>query len=396
MTTTEHESTKKHEFLGEIDDLRIGAVVYICARDGVSAIYLEGDRREHHRAGAIRELAPAIDALRGELRNTVAVATGLVPELARFARDWGRTLLPDDVLASPPDVLVIVPHAMVHDIPFHLVHTDAGPLLGTRSGVSYTSSISLLRRCILRNPIRIEARKPRTVLCGATDVLADDRRFADIAGTVCAAFGAPGDPDEMLFNVVQPNCTRTTVKAIFRRKPPPDVLCIVAHGYLDNRDHRLSGLFVDRDNMGISERQILIDGDYLGFRDLPLCPTPLRPEPKRAAEILTAAEFEIDGYISSHLVALLGCSAGSGRVLEGDEPASLAEAFLHIGASSVLAPMWDCHVQAAGDWAREFFTSWLDQGVPKALAARNALTALHDAGVYPAHSGPLTLRGDWL
>jgi CHAT domain-containing protein len=96
------------------------------------------------------------------------------------------------------------------------------------------------------------------------------------------------------------------------------------------------------------------------------------------------------------LVLLLGCSAGSGRVLQADEPASLAETFLHIGASSVIAPMWDTDISATSQWAQAFAHSWVGTERPTALAAMDASRALSDDGYGIERFGALTVRGDWI
>jgi CHAT domain-containing protein len=111
--------------------------------------------------------------------------------------------------------------------------------------------------------------------------------------------------------------------------------------------------------------------------------------------VLTAAELETFGYSGTDLVCLLGCSAGSGRVLQADEPASLAETFLKLGSATVIAPMWDAHIEPSGAWITRFFEAWLREGKPKAFAARDATAeALRSYG--PQLAGVLTLRGDWL
>mgnify|MGYP006306330013 CR=1 FL=1 len=116
------------------------------------------------------------------------------------------------------------------------------------------------------------------------------------------------------------------------------------------------------------------------------------------AEVLTAAELEIDASLRTHLAVLLGCSAGWARVLQGDEPASLAETFLHIGAPSVVAPLWDSDVEAAREWMDHFCTAWMENGLPKALAAREAVRRMLDGqfAESPERMGVMALRGDWL
>jgi CHAT domain-containing protein len=156
---------------------------------------------------------------------------------------------------------------------------------------------------------------------------------------------------------------------------------------------------VQLDTMGTSRRSIpLHGGRYFDFGDQPLRRFPSDVRVACRSEVLTLAELEVDGHVDTRLVALLACSTGRGRVLQGDEPASLAESFLHIGAPSVLAPMWDSAYDATRAWAEHFFDAWVKRGRPKALAARDATKAMAD-GPYanqPERLGALALRGDWL
>jgi CHAT domain-containing protein len=367
------------------------ALVYSVSDTSVTALYVDGAQRKQHRAGETRDLLPRIDELRGELRKTRVVARGRVPLLQEFTESWGRALLPEEVLATKPDVLVVIPHAALHDMPLHLVAADSGPPLGAQVGVAYASSISLLARCAARNPARENDAPPRSLLGGGTDVASgESSAFREIAERLAGLF-----EEAVIFGDTWP-FSRNSVKAAFRRDPQPDVLCVVAHGFIDPDNHRLSGLLVDRDEMGVGRRAIPLYGSYFDFRDLPLRDVPAAHATARAAEVLTTAELEIDGALSTHLVALLGCSAGWARLLQGDEPASLAQAFLHIGAPSVIAPMWDSDVRATRDWVERFFAAWVQDREPKAVAARRALAELHELGYGPERTGALTLRGDWL
>ncbi|NUR25551.1 MAG: hypothetical protein HOV83_06830, partial [Catenulispora sp.] len=141
---------------GPAAPLRVGALVYRVGRERIRATYLgpDGSRQVHSLADVSRVL-PDLDRLRAEVDDGMALARGRVPRLRAFADEWGRELLPDVVLTDPPDVLVVVPHAMLHDVPLHLVRgaPDAAPL-GCLSGVAYASSLSLFARCAARNPAR--------------------------------------------------------------------------------------------------------------------------------------------------------------------------------------------------------------------------------------------------
>src|SRR5262245_15866237 len=374
-------------------NLRVGAIEYIVDRESIHAVWHDADGVSHREViGATRRFLDLVDALREELRSTMAVARGRVPRLREFAAGWGRELLPERALDA--DVLVVVPHAFLHDVPLHLVHVE-GTELGARVGISYASSRSLFVRCAGRNRVRAAPARPRRLVGGGADVLTGDNGpFRELAGSIADFFDPDASPQ---FQERWPY-SRSAVKAAFRRDEV-DVLCVVAHGYTDPVNHRMSGLMVELDTFGITGRVIpLHGGRYFDFRDVPLRRLPAAVRTAWRAEILTAAELEVDGHIDAQLVVLRACSTGSGRVLDGDEPASLAESFLHIGAPSVLAPMWDSDYEPTREWTHRFFDAWIADGQPKALAARHAMRELRNGpwADRPERLGALALRGDWL
>jgi len=394
----------------KVSELRVGAVEYFVGRDGVAAVWTDRAGATGHAAlGATTRFLSRVENLRDELRDTMALARGRVPRLREFSEDWGRELLPEKLLADELDVLVIVPHALLHDVPLHLVRTGAGgEPLGAVVGITYASSRSLFVRCAGRNPARardpadwvldaapVGSDGPGSLIGGGADVLTGDHEpFRSLAESLSGLF----EPDRVsVFEAGWPY-SRSAVKAAFRREPF-DAVCVVAHGYTDPDNHRMSGLLVELDTVGISSRAIpLHGGRYFDFRDLPLRRLPPGLRLASPTEILTTAELEVDGHVETQLVVLLACSAGWGRVVQGDEPASLAESFLHIGAPSVLAPMWDSDREPTSEWAHQFFEAWVDRGYPKALAARHAMTHMQTGRYadHPERLGALALKGDWL
>ena len=382
----------------EVADVRVGAVEYSVGNELVSALWYAPDgTREGTVVGRTGEVLARTEALRDELRNTMAIARGRVPRLCEFGETWGRELLPPALVEAPPDVVVVVPHSFLHDVPFHLVRLEPdGERLGATVGVSYASSRSLFVRCASRNPARSSrAARPRSLIGGGGDVLTGENEpFVGLADSLAAFFD---DERVTLFTGPWPY-SRAAVKAAFRREPF-DVLCVVAHGYTDPVNERMSGLLTELDTAGLTSRAIpLHGGRYFDFRDLPLRHVPGTVRTASPAEVLTSAELEVDGRIETQLVVLLACSTGWGRVLQGDEPASLAESFLHIGAPSVVAPMWDSDYEPTRDWIHAFCEAWVESGSPKALAAREAMRSMSE-GQYadrPERLGALALRGDWV
>jgi hypothetical protein len=364
---------------------------------------------------SVAAVLPKVEELRDELRDSMAVARGRLPRLQEFASGWGRDLLPQSVLESPPDVLVIVPHGFLHDIPLHLVarNDDAEPL-GCASGVTYVSSQSLFARCVARNQARCRqfgewllpeqasplnssnVRLGRWLAGGGVDILGGQHdKFGKIPELVAELIRKPSDLVDYW------GLTRSAVKSFLRQRP--DILFLVAHGYVNPANHELSGLMLPEPNIAgfteVQKRVILKRGELaFAFRDLPFAWAPPQTRSVLHAELLTAAELEIDVNVGAELVVLLACSAGYGRVGAGDKPASIAETMLRAGAASVLAPAWDSDYESARDWILAFFRSWIEYDYPKALAFKHAMQRIRDlhGDAQLGRLGALTLRGDWL
>jgi hypothetical protein len=381
----------------KVTELDVQALVYSVGHDSVRALWFSKSGRSELELSGTQDLLPKVDELRSELTRTLDVAIGKVPALHEFMTDWGRDLLPAAIRADPPDVLVLIPNSMLHDLPMHLVHLDSGRHLGAECGITYCSGTTLFTSCARRNPSRKpDAPSERALHIAAVDVAAgSDDAFVQLAHTLADRFadtgpvslGAPADRGWVL----------NRFRPLERFGEAADVVCLIAHGDIDPERHQLSGLLLGTHRFQMGSKTSLgapIDGNYYHRRDLPLRTAPMVTT-TAPSEVLSAAELEVFGYSTAELVCLLGCSAGSGRVLQADEPASLAETFLKLGTAAVIAPMWDAHIQPTGAWITRFFDSWLREGRPKALAARDA-TAEALNRYEPQLAGVLTLRGDWL
>jgi hypothetical protein len=400
----------------KVSEIRVGALLYQLSNTNITFMGIDKTgKRQVFSAGEASELVPKLDLLHEELSDGMKVARGSMPRLKDFMEGWGKQLIPPRSWIKEVDVLVIVPHGNIHGIPLHLVLCDHEPL-GTVVGITYSSSMSSFSRCISRNPSRNidldswlfgddsfsqAQREPLTAIIGGVDVLGDkDKIFREIVTQIASYMSgdvlnlSPIDSTESFRTL-----SRGSFKTIFRRPEMAKVLCVAAHGYIDYTNYRMSGLLVARDRMGLSLQNIpLHGGRYFDFRDLPLRDLPIELQPKMDAEILTSAELEIEETLDSELVVLLGCSTATGRVFPGDEPASLAETFLHIGASSVLASAWSIDVDFVREWSIHFFKEWLANGFPKAMAYRQTMRKMA-IGMWkdcPERLGCMILKGDWL
>ena len=370
------------------EDLNIAGLVYLVTGREIQVAVVGRHSSQWIGLCDVSEILGSIARLRDELARDTGVAIRRLPELARFAADWGRSLIPPAVLADPPDVLLIVPHALLHGLPLHLVQAANGRALACCSGISYASSPTLLLRSAARNPARRaeRAERParRLAAGGGTDVLSHtDDEFSNIAADILGEFGATAE--EPFF--------RIPVRWAFRN-PDHRVACIISHGFVDPSEHGDSGILIDPPMAVASFHQRVGDETFTRM-DIPMRDVPAGLATARQAEVLTLGEIEMDDPTSVELTILLACSAGASDVLQGDEPASLAEALVRLGSVSVIAPMWACDHLLARTWIQAFLAAWNRRGMPKAMAAREAFLALGD-GTDVTELGPIHLRGDWL
>jgi len=395
--------------------LRVVGLVYMLHRDSVLVAVVEGASRRWVHLCGVHELLSLIAGLREELDDPAKVARRRLPLLRAFA-NWGRRLIPDEVLEHPPDVLVIVPHDFVHQMPLHLVAAEDGRALAVHSGVSYCSSISLFSWIVRRR--RHWSSGPPLAAGGGVDVLATGPdTFQQLGDVVLATLpkwepdatslpDSPEEMDEVVMRPVDPDLDnavmtpdlnlriemgRWRVKRILRDRNVA-VACLVAHGFVDSENHRDSGLLLQA--AGRSLRRLRVHGQMMTFPDVPLRELPANQAFAIDAEALTIAELESSLPPRARLTILLACSAGSSLQLRGDEPGSVAESLLRRGSASVIAPMWDCDYEIAAAWAEPFLAAWRGGAMPVALAVREAFRSLDD-GLDPTALGPIHLRGDW-
>ena len=142
------------------------------------------------------------------------------------------------------------------------------------------------------------------------------------------------------------DATYAEVRDALRGSPPADLLHFALHGQLSDRAQ--NGL-------------VLIHRDPAN-PDQPV-PLFLQPEQVRAGD-LDRTPF----------VFLNACQVGSGAKVLGDY-AGMASAFLAIGASSVVAPLWSIKDDVAHGAAREFYAGVLTAADERPATVAEALRA---------------------
>jgi CHAT domain-containing protein len=411
-----------------VSDLSVGMIAYCVGTEHVFALLADG-------AGPPRrfQLARCADVFArvDTLMDALGQPLGWVPSrrsavIGQFADDWGHGLLPPNEELSRFDVLLVIPHHFLHGVPLHLVRRDGEPLAATH-GIAYCSSATLLQRCFERNRARsVDPRswifpvdgdrapssgpEVRTCLSCGADVLTDkDAQYLELARAFASHFSATseGRTRHDVKNALDPTRRAAGEDAILA----PDVLCLVCHGHVDPVQVDRSGLLLWGTPGWLSMQNVRVHGDtILRVQDHPFADIPARLEPGRPSsdehtrgfvpEMMTTGELLVQCECDSQLVALFGCSTGTGELSSNDDYVSLAYQWLKIGAPSVIANLWEADLPALTEWARRFVERWTSLRQPKAIAVRETTRELladrPEWRNQPELWGCVALLGDWL
>jgi CHAT domain-containing protein len=97
--------------------------------------------------------------------------------------------------------------------------------------------------------------------------------------------------------------------------------------------------------------------------------------------------------LSAELVALSGCGTGLSVVVGGDEQLGLVRGLLYAGAHAVLLTLWDAYDGSTAEFMTAFYQQ-VTKGRTKAQAAQDAMRALRESRPHPFYWAPFVLIGD--
>jgi CHAT domain-containing protein len=233
--------------------------------------------------------------------------------------------------------LVIIPHELLHRIPFHALH-DGDEYLIDSHQISYAPSAAIYKLCCDR---RIHTGGDSLIL-GVPDA-----RAPFILEEVQAVAGAVANP-RLLIGAA------ATASALRERGSASEIIHIATHGYF-------------REDNPLFSRIRLGDG-YLTLYDL----------------------YAL--HLPADLIALSGCETGLNVADPGDELGGLVRGLLSAGARSVLLALWNVHDRSAARFMEVFYRS-RQSGRDKATSVRNAMIELRNKYPHPYHWAPFVLMG---
>jgi CHAT domain-containing protein/tetratricopeptide (TPR) repeat protein len=233
--------------------------------------------------------------------------------------------------------LIIVPHGVLHYLPFHALLDDKGYLIDSFT-ISYAPSASVFAHC-QEKPAQTTG---RSLILGVPDAQAP--LILEEVRAVAATL-----PEAEL--IVGPAANEHVLR---EKGQQSRVIHIATHGRFRQDNPMFSG--------------IRLGDAYLSLYDL----------------------YQLK--LNAELVTLSGCATGMNVVTPGDELLGLVRGLLFAGAHSLLLSLWDVHDQSTADFMRCFYRR-LQSMNDKASALQEAMIELRERFPHPYYWSPFTLIG---
>jgi CHAT domain-containing protein len=233
--------------------------------------------------------------------------------------------------------LVVVPHGVLHYVPFHALFDGAGFLIDSFT-ISYAPSASIFAHCQRKPPCA----SATSLILGIPDsqaplILDEVRSVAAILPDAELLVGAAAD------------------EAALREKGSRSRLIHIAtHGSYRHDNPMFSG--------------IRLGDAYLSLYDL----------------------YQLK--LEAELITLSGCATGLNVVAPGDELLGLIRGLLYAGAHSLLLTLWDVNDRSTADFMTRFYRR-VSAGEGKASALQGAMRELRVDYPHPYYWAPFTLIG---
>lgn len=236
--------------------------------------------------------------------------------------------------------LIIIPHGLLHYLPFQALCDNRGSYLIDRFEISYAPSAAVLKLCRAKKNY---ARSNKLVAFGITEP------------------GTPGIEDElrtlgdMFPDSVMLAGMEATHDNLMRLAPQARFLHIASHGHF-RRDNPMFSFLKLADSR-------------LSFYNL------------------------LDLKLNAEMVTLSACHTGMNKVFPGDELHGLMRGFLYAGAPALIMSLWAVNDRSTSELMSEMY-SLIRAGVNKRSALRRAQLAIKDEYGHPYYWTPFILMGN--
>ncbi|HWX54030.1 MAG TPA: CHAT domain-containing protein [Verrucomicrobiae bacterium] len=233
--------------------------------------------------------------------------------------------------------LVVVPHELLHYVPFHALFDGAQYLIDSFT-VSYAPSANIYMRC---------RQKPANHTGGSLILGVPDQQIPSIYDELQAV--AESVPQAKVF--LGPEATE---KVLRENGPRSRLIHIATHGFFRKDNPMFSG--------------IRLGDGFLTLYDL----------------------YRLK--LTAELVTLSGCSTGLNVIAAGDELIGLVRGLLSAGARSLLLTLWDVNDRSTAEFMKAFYRR-LSARPDRALALREAMIEVRRHSPHPFYWAPFILIG---
>jgi CHAT domain-containing protein len=270
---------------------------------------------------------------------------------------------PLEPLLANANQLVIVPHGVLHYLPFPALQKADSTYLIDHYALALAPSATVLSFCYRKGDVRWSSsnleqaqNNYRVLALGNPDVgnARFDLPFAEKEITSL----------EQTFGEIESYARKqATPSALVAGASRANLVHLSCHGVYDERNPLFSALL-------------------------------LAPDSTNATGRLEA--FKIFGLkLNASLVMLSACETGLAKVTGGDEVIGLARGFIFAGTPSLIASLWTVDDLATAITVKRFYR-YLKSGLSKAEALRQAQLVVRDQhNRHPAYWASFGLTGDW-
>ncbi len=292
-----------------------------------------------------QQLSIPVEALR-RLKDMVFQKPGGVRRMVvdETEQNWlgmSGLIRPVEEETQPGDIVVLIPHGMLHDMPLHTLHTTTNQSLIERNPVGYHLSLALFQESLVR---------PGVTAITKAQVFGDSRHnltgSAREARQIAQRLGAELH--------VGNEATRSQFLKAFTQS---ELIHFAGHGEFNRQE-------------GMDQCLLMAAGEQISARDL-------------------------IGLVSpADLIVLSGCETGLSEYRAGDEPFSLLRALLSAGAATTVVSQWRINDQATEKFF-DYFYEQLLTGQPgrKVLALQRAAVQMISQGYSFYEWGSFILTG---
>lgn len=242
---------------------------------------------------------------------------------------------------NTPTRLVIVPHGLLHNVPFHALW-DGQRYLVEVSEISYALSATIFTLCQQRGRRKLN----RALIISLTDPLIPGA--LEEARAVASQLANAGAEINLMIG------EEARQESFNRSAPGCQVLHLACHGLFRADNPMFSALK-------------LSDG------------------------WLTAVEV-LELKLENALVTLSACESGRHTVTSGDEVIGLPRAFIGAGAASVLVSLWVVHDETTVALMTHFY-EYLRHGNERVAALRKAQLSIREHHPHPYYWAPFVIIG---